>query len=113
MIQNLLLVIAMSAATWICGWWGVGVAALLAAFFLHRVRGIAWKLALAAAESWAIFLVADALSGPLARVSTTLGAVLKIPGPALIVVTILFPALIAWSAAMLVREVITMREAAL
>lgn len=112
MKNNLLLAVTMALATWVCGWWGIAPVAVVAAYLLRSTRGAAWVVALAAVEGSAFLLLVDAVRGPLLTVSSTLGSVLKIPGAALLLITILFPALIAWSAAMCVRELVAMRGAA-
>ena len=62
-------------------------------------RWLAVLIALGAAAAWAVLLLTDAAVGPLGAAASTLGAVIRIPAPALLAVTILYPALIAWSAA--------------
>jgi hypothetical protein len=104
MIFNLVLAVIMALATWICGWWGIAVVALVAGAVYRMQSGRAWRVALAASESWAALLVIDALMGPFAHVAGTLGGAMSIPAPALLIVTLLFPALLAWSAAMVAAE---------
>lgn len=86
-------------ATWFIGWWGVAVVAVAAAYVLRATPAITWRIALAAAEGWAFILVIDALIGPLSTAALMLGSIMSIPGPALLGVTLLYPALVAWSAA--------------
>ena len=81
------------------------MAALILGFVFRNEGGRAWSVALGASEGWAILLVVDMLGGPLGRVATTLGGAMSIPSPALLLVTLLFPALIAWSAATMAAEV--------
>ena len=60
-------------------------------------------MALAGAVAWGALLVADAAAfGTVAR---TLAGVLRIPAPALVLRTLAFPALLAWSAATLAAAV--------
>ena len=111
MIVYLLLALIMSAATWILGWWGVVLVAGAAAYALRAHRAIAWKIALSAAIGWALLLIVDAAGGPLALTASTVGGVMKIPGSALMAVTLLFPALLAWSAAVAVANMASAKRA--
>ena len=101
---NLVLVAAMALATWVCGWWGVAVVAIVVGLVYRQQRGRAWWVALAASEAWAALLIVDAVLGPFVRVASTLGGAMSIPAGALLMVTLLFPALLAWSGAMVAAE---------
>ncbi|MDB4917349.1 MAG: hypothetical protein JWM95_4993 [Gemmatimonadetes bacterium] len=104
MRSGVVLVAAMALATWICGWWGVALVGI-ATGVLYRARGgRAWHAALAATMSWALLLIADAIAGPFAHVASTLGGAMSIPAGALLMATLLFPALLAWSAAMVAAQ---------
>lgn len=105
MMFTVVLAVIMALATWVCGWWGVAVVALVVGAIYRMQGGRAWWAALAASEGWAALLILDALVGPFGRVASTLGGVMRIPAGALLVVTLLFPALLAWSAAMVAAEV--------
>ena len=86
---------AIAAGTWLAGWWAVPVLALIAGLLTWRPSTVA----LGAALAWAVLLVINALAGTMARVASTLGDVMGLPAPAVVAVTLLFPALLAWSAA--------------
>jgi hypothetical protein len=101
---HLIVAIAMAGLTWTLGWWGVVVGAAILGWVYRDERGRAWRVALAAAEGWAILLVIDLVAGPLRHVGDTLQGVMNIPWPALMLVTLLFPALLGWSAAAAVSE---------
>ena len=103
MIVHIVLALSMAGLTWLFGWWGVAIVAVVAGVVFRR-DGRAWRVALAASEGWALLLVVDALSGPLGRVTTTLGGAMSIPGPALLLVTLLYPALLGWSGAAVACE---------
>jgi hypothetical protein len=105
MLFQLVVVIAMAGATWIVGWWGVVLVALVAGFLYRAQDGRALLVALCASESWVIFFLIDAAAGPLGRVATTVAALVKLPTVILLVTTLLFPAVLAWSAAALASEV--------
>jgi hypothetical protein len=105
MILNLLVAGSMAGLTWLLGWWGVAVAALILGFVFRHEDGRAWWVALGASEGWAILLVIDMVAGPLGRVESTLGGAMRIPGPALLLLTLLFPALLGWSGAAVASEI--------
>jgi hypothetical protein len=104
MIFVLVVLLSMAALTWLLGWWGVLLAALIVGFVFHREGGGGWRIALAAALSWAALLAVNAASGSLGIVATTLGSVMRVPGAVLVLLTLVFPALLAWSAATVVAE---------
>lgn len=93
------LAVLMATLTWVAGWWAVLVTALLAGAACHRARGRAGLLASAAALGWAALLLVDARDGRLGVLAALLGGVFSIPGAALVVLTVLFIAAGAWSAA--------------
>ena len=99
-----LLAIAMAAATWIAGWWGVPVVASAYAF-VGRPANQPSRASIGAALAWAGLLAFDASRGALASFTGTLQAFLGRLAPALLLVTILFPVLLAWSAATIVVEI--------
>jgi hypothetical protein len=96
---------AMAALTWLLGWWGVLVTALVIGFVFRAEGGGGWRIAVAAALAWAGLLAIDAATGPIALVGQRLGGVLRVPAVVLMLVTVLFPALLAWSAATVAASV--------
>lgn len=101
-----LLTLAFAAATGL-GWWMVpGVAALWGAL---RPSGTypAGRAALAASLAWAAWLLWTGLAsgGALGVLTGQLEALLRLPGPALWVLTVVFPAPFAWAAATLAQGV--------
>lgn len=101
--------VAIAALTWLLGWLGVLLAALIVGFVFHREGGGGWRIALAAALAWGALLVVDAVAGPFGALSAMLGGVLRLPGAVLVLLTLAFPAALAWSAATVVAEVRRMR----
>jgi hypothetical protein len=99
MIFVLVIGAAMAALTWLVGWWGVALLAAIVGYVHFREGGGGWRVALAAAGAWGVLLVIDVVSGPFATVTRTIGGVLRVPGPVLILLTLAFAALLAWSAA--------------
>ena len=103
-LMHLLIAVVMAAATWGLGWWGVAVVAVIEGFLYRADGGRAWQAALAATEGWLLLLVFDTLSGPMARVASTLSGAMAIPAPLLLLATLLFPALLAGSVAVVAAE---------
>lgn len=105
MIALLVVVAAIAALTWLVGWWGVPVVAAIAGVLLWRRPAIAWLVALAAVVAWSALMLADATRGRFAALSAAVGGTLRVPASALVAVSLLFAALLAWSAAALGAEV--------
>jgi hypothetical protein len=104
---------AMAALTWLLGWWGVLLAASIVGYVFFREGGGGWRVALAAAVAWGALLAIDAAAGPFGTVARTLAGVLRAPGPVLVLLTLAFPALLAWSAATFVagaRQLVAARR---
>ena len=106
MILHFLLVGAMAGATWAAGWWGVALVAFVAGAHFSARDGRARLVALCAAESWAIIFLVDAMRGPLGKVAVTIASIVKMPAVVLLIVTLVFPALLAWSAAAFASELV-------
>jgi hypothetical protein len=101
LVKVLLLAESFAVATYALGWWTVPVIAALWAL-LSRDDKPARVAAFCAALGWGTLLVLDAVKGPVAEMATRLGGVMGIPAFALLLLTLVFPALLAWSAAALV-----------
>jgi hypothetical protein len=96
-VRVVLLGEAFAVTTYALGWWTVPIVAGLWALFakdLHR----AFVAALCAAGGWATLLLIDVGRGPVGTMGVKLGGVLGVPALALWMLTLLFPALLAWSA---------------
>lgn len=93
-------------ATVVVGWWGTPVVGLIWAWWAARSgrwpRAVAPTAAGGAVVAWAALLAWTAARGPLRQLTDTLGTLTRVPGPVFIVVTLVFGALLAWSAAALV-----------
>ncbi len=105
MLALLATALAVAALTWLLGWWGVVVAALVAGVVLSRRHGAAWLVALATALAWAALLAVDAVGGRFSALASSIAGVMRVPVPALLLVTLLFGALLAWSAAVVGTEI--------
>jgi hypothetical protein len=98
----LLLVAAFALASWI-GWWAVPLVALLWGALRPGFPRPILAAALAALLGWAFWLLLDFVGDPaaLTRIATRVAAVLQLPAVLLLLLTLLWPALLAWSAAAL------------
>jgi len=99
MIFHLLVALGVTGLTWLVGWWGVAIVALIVGFAYRSEGGRPWRIALGASEGWAILLLIDTFGGRFGQVATTVAGSMSLPAAALLIVTLLFPALIGWSAA--------------
>jgi hypothetical protein len=97
--------VAVAFLTWLVGWWGVVIAALIAGALLWRRRGVAWLIALAAVVAWSSIILANAVGGRFATLASSVAGVMRVPPALLVLVTLLFAALLAWSAAVLGSEI--------
>lgn len=89
----------MAVLTWLLGWWTVPLVAAFVGSVLYVREGVAWRMALAGALAWTLLLLVNATSGRLGVTATTLGGVLRLPGVVVVLITLVFPVLLAWSAA--------------
>ena len=106
MIRVLTIVAAiLAAATWVAGWWGVPLIAAVVGALLCTRRGIAGLTALAAVIAWSVLILVDGASGRFGALAGLVGGTLQLPAGALLTVTLLFAALLAWSAAALGVEI--------
>ncbi|CAN5373039.1 hypothetical protein BH09GEM1_BH09GEM1_30410 [soil metagenome] len=96
-----LVAFAAAFSTWILGWWGVAIVAIIAGALNHAERGRPWRVALGCLMGWALLMLVDLAVGPLYRVTKLVSGAMSISAVALILVTLLFPALIGWSGATL------------
>jgi hypothetical protein len=96
-IRGLIAAVIFAGATALAGWWSVPALALLAGAIIPRRSGDPLVVALAGAAAWAGLLLWDAAGGALGTLLHRLGALLQVPVAAPIVVTLLFPAALAWS----------------
>ena len=98
------LAVAMVLATLALGWPGVPLAGLAWGVVSAGTRGIGASAALGGALAWGGLLFWDAARGPLPALASSLGASMGFPGSALVVVTLLLPAALAWGAAVVAGE---------
>jgi hypothetical protein len=104
MIVFLAAVVAVCGLTWVVGWWGVVVAALVVGAMWNRRPAIAWIVALAAIAGWGVLLLVNAVSGRFGALAEAVSGVMRIPAGVLVIATLLFAGLLGWSAAVVGGE---------
>ena len=99
MIALLLIAVAAAGFTFVAGWWGVAIVGLVAGALFSRDDGRPWRVALGTMMGWVLLLLLDTMGGRFGRVTAAVSGSMKIPGVALLGVTLLLPLLLGWSAA--------------
>ncbi|MBA3671379.1 MAG: hypothetical protein H0W68_05085 [Gemmatimonadaceae bacterium] len=95
----LIVALGCAIATWAIGWWSVPIVALAAGAWSRRDCSVTLGTVL----GWAALLAADSVAGSFGVVAGTVGAVMKFPGAALVVVTLLFVSILGWTGAVIGR----------
>lgn len=97
-VKFLILSEAFAVVTFAGGWWAVAVVGLAwGVTSAPGTRPVLWAT-ICAATGWLSLLLLDAARGPISEVALRFGGVVKLPPFALFAVTLLFPALLAFSA---------------
>ncbi|HEY5490315.1 MAG TPA: hypothetical protein VIK25_03890 [Gemmatimonadaceae bacterium] len=104
LIQLIVVSVLMATLTWFAGWWMVPVIGAAYGAWAARQRLTLVTATLSAVLGWGALLAYDASAGPLGRLLQVLGALFRLPGAALIVLTLAYAALLAVSAAALARS---------
>ncbi len=99
MLLWLVLLVAIALATAALGWWAVPLVAAVWALAIPHATGTWWRAALAGSGGWALLLALAATQGPVGDLAAKVGAVFALPGFAFVLLTLLFPAVLAGSAA--------------
>ena len=105
LMQLFILSVVFAAGTWFGGWWLVPVIGGLFGAWAASQRLVLITATLAGAMSWGALLAYDASAGPLGQLLHLFGAILHVPGSALVVLAIAFASLLAVSAAAFTRGV--------
>jgi hypothetical protein len=92
-----------AAATALGGWWTVPLLAALWVRVLPSDRRGPATTVVGAAAGWLALLGVEALHGPIPALATLLSAVLGLPRAGFLLATVLFPAALAGSAAILAK----------
>jgi hypothetical protein len=93
-----------AASTAAGGWWTIPLLAAAWTRVLRRDDATATICALGAASGWALLLAWDAAHGPVGAVARRVGGVFMLPGWGFVGLTLLFAALLAATAAAVVRK---------
>jgi len=97
-VKFVLIAEAFAVGTYALGWWAVPLVALLCGLTISVDGKPVIYATVCAAAGWSMLLLLDAARGPLGEVAARFGGVMGFPPAALVVTTLLFPALLAWSA---------------
>ena len=94
-----LLALSFGIGTWVLGWWSVPLFAAIAAAVARDVPRQGVAAALAASIAWGALLAWSAIPGSVWSFARIAGGAMGVSGPLLILMTLAFPAAVAWSAA--------------
>lgn len=102
-IWFLALLIALSLGTYAFDWISVPVIAAAFAWIRRDDATVPLLASIAGAGSWIVLLALQSLAGPIAEVARVVGEAMQVGAGPLMILTIAFPALLAGSAAGVVR----------
>ena len=102
-LRVLLLAAAFAIGTWIHGWWAIPLFAAVAGLLARHAPGQAMAAGVAAAIAWGVLLAWSGLRGSLWSFASQVGGALGVSGVVMIILTLVFPALLAWLAALLAQ----------
>ena len=94
-----LLSAAFALATLLVGWWGVAIVAIAWGIIGGQTRGSGVLAAAGALLGWALLLAWSASRGPVGELAARLGDMMGAPAAALIALSLVFPAALAWAGA--------------
>lgn len=98
-LRVLLLAASFAIGTWVLGWWAMPLLAAIAGVLSRHARGQAMAAGAAAAVAWSLLLAWSAVRGSGWSFASQVGGAIGASGVALIILTLVFPALLAWLAA--------------
>ncbi len=99
LIRVLMLTLAFAAGTALLGWWSVPLLGAIWGVIAWRTSRVAVTAGAAALLAWGVLLAISARADAFGTLVGALSAVMQLPSIALVLLTLLFPALLAWSAA--------------
>jgi hypothetical protein len=102
-LRVLLLAASFAIGTWVLGWWAIPLFAAIAGLLARHAPGQAMAAGAAAAIAWGVLLAWSALRGPIWSLAAQVGGAMGVSGAVLIILTLVFPALLAWLAASLAQ----------
>lgn len=106
-IEFLVVVALMVAVTWLVAWWGVAAIAALWALARRADRGLALNAGVAGMLSWIVILLFAASADAIRRTAQVAGTAMGVGSTALLILVMAYPALLASSAAALVRATLS------
>ena len=92
------------AATILLGWWSVAAVGIVSGLVSPPGRATVLETGGGAAIGWAAILAASAVSGPIWVVAQRVGPVFGVPASGFLAIALVFPALLAGSAALVAGE---------
>ncbi|GAC1516142.1 MAG: hypothetical protein NVS1B4_09650 [Gemmatimonadaceae bacterium] len=92
------------AATYVGGWIGIPIVAMLVAIPDSPRRVTPGECGVAAGSAWAALLAWTATQGPIGSVAAILGGVMRAPPVVVVAATLVVPGLMAWSAALVAQR---------
>ena len=98
-LRILLLSAAFAVATFLVGWGGVVVVAIAWGIMARYIRAAGIQAGASAMIGWALLLALSASRGPVGHLAATLGGIMGAPAAALIALSLIFPAALAWAGA--------------
>ncbi len=101
-----LVTLAMIATGWLLAWWTVPVVAAAWALTHPSARWVPLAAGVAGTLSWAVLLLLASTPGDVQRVADVAGAAMGIGAAPLLLLTLLYPALLAVAAASLARALV-------
>lgn len=101
--ELLIAIVLMIAGTWFLGWWTVPIVGALWGFHRRSDAAVTLLAGAAGATAWGALLFWQSTQGPVARLVELLGTLLQVGPVAVLVLTVVYPGLLAASAAALVR----------
>jgi len=102
-LRVLLLATSFAIGTWVLGWWAIPLFAAAAGLLARHAPGQAMAAGVAAAVAWGVLLAWSALSGSIWSLAGQVGRAVGVSRVVLIILTLIFPALLAWLAASLAQ----------
>ncbi len=99
LLRVVLLALAFAIATVLIGWWGVPLTGAAWGVLGRLAPRSALVASASAVLAWSGLLLWGAARAPVASLASTVGGALGVPGAALVVLTLAFAAIVAWSAA--------------
>lgn len=90
-----------AGSTALLGWWSVPLLGGVWGLFRGPPLRAGAEAAVAAALGWALLMAITALQGPVWYLAGTLGGIFQVPGPLVLALALIYPAVLAGAAAAL------------